>query len=287
MTGKRSTRHSSSETPPADPTSARTAGPDAARGAEAREGGADGVRSISRALSLLDLFDADNAVLTVADVAHRSALPKTTVVRILATLASAGMLEAHPGGSYTLGAGLLRWAHLAHQAWVVPVQPALDACAADLRETIQLQRLHGQQRVLVAQAPGTYALRFIGQVGDIYPLQRQGASAALLAGSNAEDLARAAASSHPRATNRAALDELQAAIDDLDRNGFAVSHGLREPGVTGVAVPVRVGERVMAALVAVGPSNRLEPRTVDIARRLTAASEDVASALARTGLMPA
>jgi len=56
----------------------------------AAESSADSVRSVSRALGLLTLFDEDHPLHSLRELLERTELPKTTVLRLIQTLGSVG-----------------------------------------------------------------------------------------------------------------------------------------------------------------------------------------------------
>ena len=67
-----------------------------------------GAASVDKALSLLSAFRAGDASLTLAELAERSQLYKSTVLRSLASLAHAGYVQRLPDGRYALGSEIAR-----------------------------------------------------------------------------------------------------------------------------------------------------------------------------------
>ena len=63
----------------------------------------DQVVSVRRALDLLDAFGIDDGHLTIAELARRTALPKTSALRLARTLQSSGYLVQEEGGAWRLG----------------------------------------------------------------------------------------------------------------------------------------------------------------------------------------
>lgn len=235
------------------------------------------VRSVTRALDLLAHFTERRMVWPVAELARASGLPKTTVVRLVATLSSAGMLWERPDGQVTVGAGLMRWARLARAAWELPfeVRAVMEALAASSRETVNLYVRQGFARVCVAQAEGPQTLRHVVRIGDEMPLWAGAASKVLLGDAPADvlDAMVACVGEGLRAEVAAAKDEK-----------FAVSHGEREPGASGAAAPVFDAHgRIVAALALGGPTTRFTDDRVPLFR---AALADAADEVSRLGLPP-
>src|SRR5579859_2783267 len=91
------------------------------------------VRSVSRALALLALFDEETPIRTLRDLIDSSELPKTTVLRLIQTLEQFGYLHTRPDGRYCLGPALIRLTRSVEQVWRLPA--ATDATMEDLRES--------------------------------------------------------------------------------------------------------------------------------------------------------
>ena len=235
---------------------------------------AQGVRSIRRALDILSLLTDDKPVVSVRDITDATSLPKTTALRLVHTLEQSGLLWATAGG-YMAGPGLWRWAYLARQSWQLP--PETQATMRDLgakhQETVNLYVLRDICRVCVAQQESPRALRHVVQVGDELPLWAGATSKVLLSDAPEALLARVASGS-PVGTKQ--LETLRQWAADTRRDGYAVSHGEREEGISAVAVPVagRSGA-VTAALALSGPTIRF---TAD---RVTQFAADLKLAAAR------
>ena len=215
----------------------------------------EGVRSIRRALDILSLLTDDTPAISIRDITEATGLPKTTALRLVHTLEHNGLLWATAGG-YMAGPGLWRWAYLARQSWQLP--PETQALMRELgtrhTETVNLYVLRDVCRVCVAQQESPRPLRHVVGVGDELPLWAGASSKVLLRDAPDALLARIARRSPYGEGHAATLREwiIQAALD-----GYAVSHGEREEGLSAVAVPVtgRSGG-VVAALALSGPTLR-------------------------------
>ncbi len=65
--------------------------------------GAEGVIAVTRAIKLLEAFEAEDEYLSLADLSRRSEIHKTTVLRIARTLASHHYLVNREDGAWRLG----------------------------------------------------------------------------------------------------------------------------------------------------------------------------------------
>jgi DNA-binding IclR family transcriptional regulator len=236
------------------------------------------VRSVARTLDLLNLFDRHRPFLTLREIVERSGLPKTTVVRLLANLQSRALVSVRGDGTYTLGAGMLRWVRMAGALWevnqptVASMRRLVDTCG----ETVNLYVRQDTTRMSIAQQQGTHTVRNVVDVGAPMPLWGGSAAKVLLTGAPQviDDLERI----------KPDLDttRLRAEVEEARRAGFAVSHGEREEGATAVSAPIVAADgRVLAALCISGPSSRLSGDRLDAAVR---AAVDTAKEISAFGL---
>ncbi|MGA9749742.1 MAG: helix-turn-helix domain-containing protein, partial [Nocardioides sp.] len=128
----------------------------------------DGVRSIQRALDLLDLFDEHHPTRPLRDLVADSGLPKTTVVRVLATLEGRGLLARVGETTYSCGPALLRWVRLAETLWEVSpgARAQMRGLVEQCGETVNLYVRQGADRVSIAQEEGTATVRSVVAVGE-------------------------------------------------------------------------------------------------------------------------
>jgi DNA-binding IclR family transcriptional regulator len=234
-----------------------------------------GVRSIQRALDILSLLTEDRPLIAVRDIVAATGLAKTTVIRIVQTLEQSGLLWATSSG-YMAGPGLWRWAHLARRSWELPpeTQRMMRELAARQRETVNVYVVRDIVRVCIAQQESPQPLRHVVQVGDELPLWGGASSKVLLRNASAELLERIAKSS-PDGPGRAG--QLREWADTAAVQGFAVSHGERDEGLSAVAVPI-VGRSgtVVASLSLSGPTVRFtDDRVADFIKDLQAAAAQI------------
>jgi DNA-binding IclR family transcriptional regulator len=211
------------------------------------------VRSISRAIEVLALFDTTHPIRTLRDLVTITGLPKTTVVRVCATLESRGLLLRQGETTYAPGAAFLRWSQLAAALWDVSphtrtvMRQLVDQCG----ETVNVYVRQGLERVSIAQEEGTATVRSVVPLGVPMPLSR-GASARVLLGGAPEGTAERLAEA-----DGIDLESFLRGVATTRETGYAVSHGERELGASAVAAPVLGSDgRVVAALTVSGPTSR-------------------------------
>jgi DNA-binding IclR family transcriptional regulator len=234
-----------------------------------------GVRSIQRALDILSLLSEERPLIAVRDIVNATGLAKTTVIRIVQTLEQSGLLWATPSG-YMAGPGLWRWAHLARRSWELPpeTQRLMRELAARERETVNVYVARDIVRVCIAQQESPQPLRHVVQVGDELPMWA-GASAKVLLRAASPALLERIARSSPFGDDH--VERIREWIEEATHQGYAVSHGEREAGLSAVAVPLtgRSGT-VVAALTLSGPTVRFtDERVADFADALLAAAKQM------------
>lgn len=229
--------------------------------------GGEGVRSVGRALDLLALFDETHRSRTVRELIDATELPKSTVVRLVSTLEQRGLLWTRGDGRLAPGAGMLRWAQLAQDAWQLPpeaVDLLRELSEKSGGESSRIYIRQGANRLCVAQHEGTQQLRHVVRIGAAMPLWAGASGHVLLTGCPPEDVHRVAAAADHGPEFAEVLAER---VRRAERQGWAVSHGEREQGVSAVAAPVTDSSGRTAAAVGLGgPTSRFTRQRLDAFR---------------------
>jgi DNA-binding IclR family transcriptional regulator len=146
------------------------------------EGSANGVAAVDRALSLLGAFRDGEAALPLAELAARTGLYKSTILRLLGSLEAARCVERQADGRWALGPMLFRWGSLYARARPVErhLPAVLGALAAESGETASFWLRHGTARLCLARVRGPSPIRDDVGEGDLLPLP-QGAGGRVLA----------------------------------------------------------------------------------------------------------
>lgn len=209
-----------------------------------------------KAFDVLGTFSHDRRVLTFAQIARRSGLPKSTVHRVLAMLVDLGAIEQADGG-YRIG---LRMFSLG----ALPPEAALrEAAMVHLEElhrvtgqTLHLAILRGADVVYLEKLTSRAHVPTPSAIGDRLPASCTAVGKALLAFSPQEIATEALSGPLRRLTpgSVATLEELHLQLAQVKARGYAVD---REEGATGlacVAVPVLAGGRAVAAVSVAFPA---------------------------------
>ncbi|HZU05722.1 MAG TPA: IclR family transcriptional regulator [Chloroflexota bacterium] len=246
------------------------------------------VRSVEKALAILDCFTLATPKLGVSEIARRVGLDKSSVHRLLHTMARAGVVSQDPRTKrYRLGFKLLELAHIARAGLdlVSVALPLMEALRERINETISLWVRDGDQRICIAQVEGTRELRMHLMPGKHYPLPGGAAGKVLLSGLKPEERHTLLALLEMPASKRKALEE---SLQQVYERGFAVSHGEMVDGSVAVAAPVRdASGHTIAALSVAGPAHRFDAATVtEYAAAISQTAEEISSQLGYTPRRP-
>lgn len=242
------------------------------------------LRSVSNALAVLEAFTPDRPELGVTELATRLGLGKSTVHRLLVTLAQRGYVRKDPESDrYRLGlkaleVGALVAAQLTIREAVAPfLRRLLDAT----RETIHLGVLDGGDVVYIDKLESQQALQMYSRVGRRAPAHCTALGKALLAFQPDDALARLLRRRLPAHTPRTLTDpaRLREELGRVRQAGVAVDDEEFEVGLKCVAAPLRDHTgRVVASLGLAGPAVRLPSRRVAALADLVRATAGEASA---------
>jgi IclR family transcriptional regulator, acetate operon repressor len=216
-----------------------------------------GTQSVDRAADLLARVVRASAPVTFTELTEVSGLARSTTSRLLAALERAELLTREADGRWTPGTLFDHYAtqrsddaHLVETAG-----PTMRALGELTGETINLGVARRGTVSQVAQVDSAYFLGSRDWVGTDVPAHCSALGKVLYAygalplpSGELEELTPASV------TSGAALQAQLAAIRSA---GFAATVDELEPGLTGVAAPVRSHGRVVAALGISGPTSRL------------------------------
>lgn len=217
------------------------------------------MRSLERAIDVLELLEASRTPLRLSEVARRAGLHVATTQRILSVLEARGRVEQDASG-YRTGVAMLFGAHayLATNPVAAAAPLVLQQLAAATGLTASVFVRAGASRAIVARVEGRNPLRYVLPVGERLPLYI-GAGKVIAAHMEPEDLDNllAGIAELPRAGGqRITVTEFHDELATVRSQGWAKSIDERVVGAASIAAPVigRDGRCTCAVQVA-GPSN--------------------------------
>src|ERR687886_220301 len=184
----------------------------------------EGVASADRALTVLSAFRKGDRALSLAELAARTGLVKSTIMRLAVSLEAHGYLARTEDGEYRLDAEVLR----------------LEELVARTGETAAFYVRRGEQRLCLFRADSPHLLRMHVRVGDALPLDNSAIAQVL------------------RAFSPRPLPAYAAALDLP-----IVTLGATDPHTGAIAMPVfGPGEALAGALALSAPVSRWKPEGV-------------------------
>ena len=220
------------------------------------------VRSLERAVDLLEQLEALRAPTGVRALEETTGIPKATAQRLLDVLERRGYVQKDRG-RYSLGARTVRLARgfLGGDSLVTAATPVLQGLAAVTEETCGLYIRQGFDRILVQRVESPHPLRHHTPLGERLPLHIGASGQILCAGMPDDLLHRYLDGLGPiRLASGQTLGKrsLLARIQQARLRGYAVGVDERFAGVSSAAAPVlRGGKEVIAAINIAGPSSRM------------------------------
>jgi DNA-binding IclR family transcriptional regulator len=212
---------------------------------------------------VLEVFHPNERDLSLSEIADRLVLPRSSVHRLLAALVTHGFVERDPTTRrYRLGIRLFEIGSTAiHERGLhSAAHPVLETLAAATGETCHLAVLSGAEAVYVYKIDGTSSFSMTSRVGGRAPCHATSIGKVLMAWAG-QDLLRqvVAAGLRPYTKNTLAdLGELEAALEGVRAQGYALDLEEYEEGLRCAAAPVRDhAGQVVAAIGIAGPSHRL------------------------------
>jgi DNA-binding IclR family transcriptional regulator len=226
-------------------------------------------QSVLHAYAILRAFSPQEPALRVSEIARRVGLDRSSVSRLLQTMAEIGLVARdEQARTYRLGMALVELAGvaLAGLDLVEIAQSEMRRLSAATRETINLAIWDRDEAVVVAHVPGLEPIRALGSVGRRLPAHCTSTGKALLAFADAATQERCLRQPLVAFTARTIANPVQMRreLEDIRRRGYATNRSEFQDGLDGVSAPVfnRAGE-VCASLGVSGPAYRLAGARLD------------------------
>ncbi|RJG08830.1 IclR family transcriptional regulator [Pseudomonas cavernicola] len=221
---------------------------------EAFAGDPNFMTSLARGLVVIHAFQERKRHLTIAQISHRTEIPRAAVRRCLYTLMKLGYVTTD-GRTYSLLPKVLTLGHayVSSTPLAVTAQPILDRLSEQLHEACSMATLEGDEILYIARSATPQRLISVDlSVGSRLPAYCTSMGRILLAA--LDDAALSDYLSHADLqvkTSRTVHtpEALRASIEEIRSQGWVVIDQELEVGLRSVAVPVRDSAgQVLAAL---------------------------------------
>ena len=195
------------------------------------------IQVIARAASVLRSLEGEQSGLSLAQIAQRVNLARSTVQRIVDALrAEHFVIAATPTSGVRLGPALIRLAASASVEFDLITRPLMVDLSQKLGETVDLSVLKGFSAIFTDQVQGAHRLRAVSAVGESFPLHCTANGKALLSVMPENHLERFLREPLARLTPSTIVkpNELRAAIDSSRKTGIAFDDEEHTEGICAV-----------------------------------------------------
>jgi DNA-binding IclR family transcriptional regulator len=235
--------------------------------------------TVEKALDLLLFLHASGRAQGVSEVGRALGVPKSSAHRLLASLATRGLVEQDEHGRYrpgvALGLGVLEREPLAVAAHAV-----LERESEATGETAFLTVARRGRLVVLDKSEGRAVLRVAPTVGSEVPVHASAVGKLHLAFAPSSVVLPPEPWPTFTGQTTSAKAELEREVSRARKRGWAANRDEWIPGMTVVAAPVLLHGQMLGCMVIAAPSSRVDGRRLDeLAARVIAAARDIASGM--------
>jgi IclR family transcriptional regulator, KDG regulon repressor len=243
------------------------------------------IEVIARMMRVLETFDGERE-LTLATLAARSKLVKSSVYRILFTLERLGYVEKNGNGHYSISSRMARLAGRVRPHSDLPslAQPFMVQLVRDFQETINLGVLDGGEVLYIRVLESPHTFRLAAHAGIRSPLHSTALGKALLCNLPETELEKVLKGCKFQRFTRNTICNAQQFVRELTRvrrRGYAVDNMEDSEGARCLAAPIFDGDdRAVAALSISGPASRVSrARDPEVTSALIAVCQQISTLL--------
>ena len=220
------------------------------------------VKSLYKAIKLLDFFNSAHPERGVSELAELSGLLKSSVYNIMSTYEACGVIEQNPQTSqYRLGLKILELSNVLSQDdvfWQI-IRPFMEELSKRTGETVFLATPYGHQIIYREAVFPTQSISIRAIKGVVAPMYCTSLGKAMLAYMNAEQIESVIAEGMEPFTPNT-ITEPQAFREELKiihDQGYSLDNMEHEYGIKCVGVPIRNSQNdIIGAFSLSGPSLR-------------------------------
>jgi IclR family pca regulon transcriptional regulator len=209
--------------------------------------------SLARGLAVIRAFSDQRRSLTIAQISHRTGIPRAAVRRCLFTLRELGYVEAD-ANNFSLRPKILTLGHsyLSSTPLAVAAQPTLNQISRQLNESCSLAVLEENQVLYIARSATSRVMSVALNAGSRLPAYCTSLGRVMLAQLPPDALDAYFSAVELKAfTDRTVVSEarLRIILQEVRQSGFALVEEELEIGLRSISVPVHsAGGSMVAAL---------------------------------------
>ncbi len=249
------------------------------------------VKSVARALQILDLMAEKRESLSLKDIADSLNWPKSTVHGIISTMRDYGYIsQSERDGKYTLGVRLFELGNILQTSWDIHeiARPMMMKLNAQFGETVHLATEDNGEVLYLEKIDSHHLLRIVSQVGSRLPMYCTGVGKVLLAFQSPQKKANLIKQqSFQSYTGRTItnISALEKELTYIREKGFACDNGEIMDSLQCVAAPIYDKDcNVSYALSVSGLSNNMNQDHIEsITRALLSACRNISKEFGYNG----
>ena len=213
-------------------------------GRERKQDAGDGVAALDRAIAILGAFTVQDRSLSLAEIAQRTGLYKSTILRLAGSLLRAELLDRLDDGRYRIGPAAFRLGALYQRSVVAAdiLLPVMRDLADQSWESVAFYVRSGNLRTCLYRVEAKHPIRYTVREGDVLPLGVGSGGRVLSAFSG----------------------EAGDPYETIRRTFHFIALGDRDPETAGISAPVfGPGGTLLGALTLAGPRSRVDRSFLD------------------------
>ncbi len=218
-----------------------------------------GVQVIARVGQVLRALDGEAQGLSLAQLADRVGLPRSTVHRIVTALIAEGLVAtASPTGRVRIGPEFARLASSSQADLWKDAEPYMRRIYDEIGETVDCSVLDGDHVRVIHGIPAQHHLRVTADIGTTFPLYCSSKGRAILAAYPPDVAARMLPARLERLTEKTVTDrgDLLRILDEVRQTGIAYNREEATPGICSAAIAIRGGSGSLLAISVPVPVQR-------------------------------
>jgi DNA-binding IclR family transcriptional regulator len=243
-----------------------------------------GVNVLAKAVQVLKACQRLGGGVSLGQLAREVGIPRSTVQRIVQTLAAEGFLvSSGTARSISLGPELLAMGAASAMDIVERAHPLLKNLARETGETVDLSRLSRDHAVFVDQAAGSHRLQAVSAIGNSFPLHCTANGKAMLALMDDGELQQFMLKPRQAYTPKTITQPgaLMTEIAEIRRTGLGVDNEEHTLGIAAIGMAFRAPTGQMFAISIPVPTIRFTQVRAPCERALASTVRDLGWLLAK------
>ena len=212
--------------------------------------------SLARGLAVVKAFSDQRRAMTIAQLSHKTGIPRAAVRRCLYTLKQLGYADSEANNFYLKPKILsLGYSYLSSTPLTISAQPALNQISRELNESCSLGVLEENEVIYISRSQSSRVMSVALNAGSRIPAYCSSMGRVLLSTLPEDELSDYFSKVRLIAyTDRTVVaeSELREILSDVRQRGYAIVEEELEIGLRSIAVPVRGASGIPVAAISIG-----------------------------------